>query len=216
MRRFAHAWMMGYTRRHARQRRPAATVAIADPPPARTHRPRVHAAEPLNAPNTTVHSLVAPHEDAPFSGYEYAIRSGDTLWDIAAAHEITVQDLLAANPGLDSAALRVGQIILVPATPPSATEPTARQEAPSAAYEYLIKTADTLWDIAVAHRITSGRFAGGKSEARLQRLARRSSHRCSSLAAPGAAPPPPPSPTPSQPEIVAPDANAAPTETAAT
>jgi LysM repeat protein len=43
----------------------------------------------------------------------YEVRSGDTLGSIAARNGTTVDELLALNPGIDPAALRVGQRIRV-------------------------------------------------------------------------------------------------------
>jgi nucleoid-associated protein YgaU len=56
----------------------------------------------------------------PDAGYEYVIRPGDSLARIAQAYGgvgvvVTPREILAANPGLDSARLKVGQVIFVPA-----------------------------------------------------------------------------------------------------
>jgi uncharacterized protein YkwD len=55
------------------------------------------------------------------AGYTYTIRSGDTLWDIAVAHGISLEALLEANNFADPAALSVGQTIRIPADPPAPT-----------------------------------------------------------------------------------------------
>ena len=52
-------------------------------------------------------------------GKEYRVRSGDSLAKIARdastyAGQISVQDILEANPEMDSAALRIGQEIMIP------------------------------------------------------------------------------------------------------
>ncbi len=53
---------------------------------------------------------------APAAGAgEYAVKKGDTFRKIATASGVTVVDLSKANPGVDSAKLKVGQIIKVPA-----------------------------------------------------------------------------------------------------
>jgi LysM repeat protein len=46
---------------------------------------------------------------------EVVIEAGDTLGDLAAAHETTVEELVLLNPGVDPSALRVGQRIRIPA-----------------------------------------------------------------------------------------------------
>ncbi|MCX7722250.1 MAG: LysM peptidoglycan-binding domain-containing protein [Verrucomicrobiae bacterium] len=53
-------------------------------------------------------------------GYEYVIQPGDTLSAIAEAYrqrniKVTVEQILAANPGLDPKRLKVGQKIFIPA-----------------------------------------------------------------------------------------------------
>lgn len=59
----------------------------------------------------------------PEKGYEYVVKSGDTLDAIAAACKeknvkVTVAQILKANPGLKAERLRVGQKIFIPATQP--------------------------------------------------------------------------------------------------
>ena len=45
----------------------------------------------------------------------YTIKSGDTFGRIAAAYDLTSDDLIAANPGVDPRRLRIGQQIVIPA-----------------------------------------------------------------------------------------------------
>lgn len=47
-------------------------------------------------------------------GETYTIKSDDTLFDIARKCEVSLDDLKAANPGLDPATLRIGQTIELP------------------------------------------------------------------------------------------------------
>ncbi len=55
----------------------------------------------------------APEASAPPSGGEYTVVDGDTLWDIAARHDLQVSELVAIN-GLDAAAvIRAGQVLRV-------------------------------------------------------------------------------------------------------
>lgn len=56
-------------------------------------------------------------ETAPMGGDKggsYTIKSGDTLGRIAAAHNLSLSELLAANPGVDPRRLRIGQQITIP------------------------------------------------------------------------------------------------------
>ena len=55
----------------------------------------------------------------PMQGYEYIIHSGDTLMAVVRAYNaaglnISLQDLLDANPGIEPTKLMVGRIIFVP------------------------------------------------------------------------------------------------------
>ncbi len=67
------------------------------------------------------------------SGSTYTIRDGDTLAGIASRLGIALEDLTAANPGVDPGALRVGQSIKLPANqdapPPAATATPATSSA---------------------------------------------------------------------------------------
>ena len=54
----------------------------------------------------------------------YTIKSGDTLSAVAAAFGVSLEDLLAANPGIDPQGLRSGDTIRLPET--TAAAPTAR------------------------------------------------------------------------------------------
>jgi LysM repeat protein len=67
------------------------------------------------------------HLSAPASevGYAYTVQHNDTLWDIAAAHGITVKALIAANNLADPRLLRPGQTLWVPASPPAIAKPGA-------------------------------------------------------------------------------------------
>jgi hypothetical protein len=78
----------------------------------------VHDEDPKLEPSEAQVAEPAPSEPTP--GYQYVLRKGDTLAIILRACAdaglgVTLKDLLAANPGLDPARLKVGQIILIPA-----------------------------------------------------------------------------------------------------
>jgi ankyrin repeat protein/LysM repeat protein len=52
---------------------------------------------------------------------QYTVVPGDTLSRIAGANGVSTEALMAANPGLDSARLRVGQVLQIPSGPESST-----------------------------------------------------------------------------------------------
>ena len=72
----------------------------------------------LSPASTQAATLTSGPTSLAQAGYIYTIRPGDTLWDIAVAHGITLQALLEANELSDAATLHVGQTIRVPAPPP--------------------------------------------------------------------------------------------------
>jgi len=57
-------------------------------------------------------------------GNYYTIRAGDTLYSIARFFNVSLDDLLEANPGINPERLRIGQVICIPlATPPVTCPP---------------------------------------------------------------------------------------------
>jgi uncharacterized protein YkwD len=70
----------------------------------------------------------------------YTVQPTDTLWDIAAAHGITVKTLIAANDLANPRLLRPGQTLRVPAPPPALAQPSTRavspEKGPAPASEY--------------------------------------------------------------------------------
>ncbi len=49
----------------------------------------------------------------PMGTFQYTIRSGDTLWQIAHRYYTTVYDIAAINPGVDVNNLNIGQVICI-------------------------------------------------------------------------------------------------------
>lgn len=95
-----------------------------------------------------------PSGGPPQSPQHYTVRSGDTLWDIAMQHKVTVADLLAANRLPPGSVLAVGQTLLIPnrsgAAPAAGT--SARQPA---TVRHVVQSGDTLWGIAMGYGITT-------------------------------------------------------------
>jgi LysM repeat protein len=80
-------------------------------------------------------------------GNFYTIRAGDTLFAIARTFNVSLDDLLEANPGVDPTRLRVGQVICIPlATPPV--------ECPSGSTTYIVVAGDTFTSIARRFNVT--------------------------------------------------------------
>lgn len=110
-------------------------------------------------------------------GTVYEIQPGDTFSQIAANNGITLDQLIAANPGVDPTGLHPGDKIIIPTPTPTATpegetatpegetatsEPSQTEtvsatisETPTASEsEYVIKSGDTFSQIAADHGIT--------------------------------------------------------------
>ena len=77
----------------------------------------VHAAGAPTDAETPDSPAIASPSSLPGTGYYYAVQPTDTLWDIAVAHGISVEALIAANTQVDPKRLQAGQTIFVPAQP---------------------------------------------------------------------------------------------------
>lgn len=106
-------------------------------------------------------AVVTPDMTSPLTaseGSDYVIKKGDTLGDVAKRNKVTLKALEAANPGLDSRKLKIGQKIKIPAGGKSAAAPASSGNgSPAAATEvgsYKVKKGDTLTSIAKKHSTT--------------------------------------------------------------
>jgi uncharacterized protein YkwD len=93
----------------------------------------VHAAGAPTDAETPISPTPISPSSVPGIGYYYTVQPTDTLWDIAVAHGISVEALVAANTQVDPKRLQAGQTIFVPAQPavvprkptPAAPTPTS-------------------------------------------------------------------------------------------
>ena len=76
----------------------------------------------------------------------YNVRPGDTLNEIAQRFNVSLDDLIEANPGVDPDALNVGQVICIPL----ATLPVA---CPQGSITYIIRPGDNFYRIALRFNI---------------------------------------------------------------
>ncbi len=77
----------------------------------------------------------------------YRVRPGDTLWDIALRHGVTVEELRSWNAELQGDILFAGNLLTVWSS--RRAEPATTQAAGGAQrFTYLVKKGDTLWGIA--------------------------------------------------------------------
>ncbi|MCC5912363.1 MAG: LysM peptidoglycan-binding domain-containing protein [Clostridiaceae bacterium] len=82
-----------------------------------------------------------PTPTCPTGTRPYTIVSGDTFFNLAGRFGTTVDAIRRANPGVDPDALRVGQVICIPTTPPPPTCPTGTRP-------YTIVSGDTFFNLA--------------------------------------------------------------------
>ncbi|HEX3044483.1 MAG TPA: LysM domain-containing protein [Bacillota bacterium] len=85
---------------------------------------------------------VLPPTGCPTGTTTYTIRAGDTLFSLAQRFGTTVAAILAANPGLNPNALRIGQNICIPGVIPPTT-------CPAGSTTYSIRAGDSLYRIAL-------------------------------------------------------------------
>ncbi len=88
--------------------------------------------------------LKIPVEQGGTAPYiEYIVRAGDSLWTIAQRYGTTVEAIMRLN-GLSSDALRIGQVLKIP----------AQADTPSSYIEYTVRAGDSLWTIAQKYHTT--------------------------------------------------------------
>jgi LysM repeat protein len=112
--------------------------------------------------NTVAEAVVtnAAPKLVPTGAKPYVVVKGDTFHKIARRNRISTKALADANPGINSAKLKAGQVLQVPAgTGPAAksaaSAPThASAKVSTSSSRYVVKTGDTLNRIARAHRTT--------------------------------------------------------------
>jgi len=91
--------------------------------------------------------MVIPNQrQCPSGTVSYVIRSGDTLFSLAARFNTTVQAIIAANPGIDPNNLMIGQVICIP-------QPVGPPPCPGGRF-YTIQPGDTLFRIARFFNVT--------------------------------------------------------------
>ena len=103
------------------------------------------------------------------AGDEHIVRAGDTLWDLARLHRVSVAELAAWNRIQNPALIHVGQrIVLQP--PAVVAAPVPPPPPPAAApLVHVARAGDTLWDIAHQYGTTVAVLARYRSSSDLTR-----------------------------------------------
>ncbi|WP_396129061.1 LysM peptidoglycan-binding domain-containing protein [Exiguobacterium mexicanum] len=84
----------------------------------------------------------------------YTVKSGDTLYSIARAYNVTVAALAAANKITNYNLISVGQVLVIPGT--TVTPPTTT-------VKYTVKSGDTLYKIAKTYNTTVAKIAAANN-----------------------------------------------------
>jgi LysM repeat protein len=93
---------------------------------------------------------VPPTPTCPTGTFSYTIRPGDTLYQLAITYNITVEAIIAVNPGIDPNNLRIGQRICIPGRVP----PTPICDG----FFYTVRSGDTFYSIAQMFNIDIDRL----------------------------------------------------------
>jgi membrane-bound lytic murein transglycosylase D len=100
-------------------------------------------------------AILSKNDLALINYYMHTIRSGDTLLALALHYGITVEQIMASNPGIQERYLRIGNRLLIPAL-----KETGPYERPAPPREnlvfggsHLVKKGETLWSIALGYDV---------------------------------------------------------------
>lgn len=81
---------------------------------------------------------------------QYTVQDGDTLWDIAAAHDVSLQSVLTGNNLSAENIIAPGQVLTIP----GAAAATADAPAASEAAVHVVRAGETLSGIAATHNVS--------------------------------------------------------------
>lgn len=87
----------------------------------------------------------------------HRVRNGDSLWAIAARHDVSVAELAAANGLPTRATLRLGQALRIPAGNAPSAAPLGRDTralAQNRTLRYKVRSGDSLWTISRQFKVT--------------------------------------------------------------
>src|SRR5690554_144918 len=102
----------------------------------------------INPNNLQIGQVICiPGQRPPCTGIYYTIRAGDTFFALARRYNIRVEDLIAANPGVNPNALMIGQVICIPGVIPPGT-------CLEGTFAYTIRAGDTLFALANRYNTT--------------------------------------------------------------
>ncbi len=95
----------------------------------------------------------------PLPPQAHDVQEGETMSDIAALYEVTVEEIVALNPDIDPEFIQPGQVLLIPAPTPQAEGLSAAEAGGSAATSggfvvHVVRSGETLSSIAKEYDIS--------------------------------------------------------------
>ena len=117
-------------------------------------------------PTSTPRPTTTP---TPIPPLAYQVQPGDTLSAIAARYGITVENILALNPGVEPEALQVGNVLRIPSgtltpTPTPTLDPSIPTPTPGNYVVHIVQSGDTLTSIAEQYEVSEEIIQGANPD----------------------------------------------------
>jgi membrane-bound lytic murein transglycosylase D len=109
------------------------------------------------------------HGDSP-GARTHRVRGGDSLWMIAARHDLSVRELAAANGLPLHATLQVGQTLRIPGRGAAATVAARAPHQTTQTLRYKVRSGDSLWTISRQFKVTVQQLVAWNGLGRKQQL----------------------------------------------
>lgn len=137
------------------------TLLIAEPPPEEALTPTARPTRtPTSTPTATPTRTPPPTPTStPVPPLVHKVEEGETLSDIAAEYDLTIDQILALNPEVEPDLIRADDVLLIPAPTPtpgptSTPEPGAPTPTPSNFVVHVVESGETLIGIAEQYEVS--------------------------------------------------------------
>ena len=115
----------------------------------------IHPGENLIVPRFGTKTTVAATQTFSASAEgQYEVQRNDTLWDIARGFSVSIDSLCTVNGLSQNSVIRPGQHLRIPDGATPATPAGGQRAAAAASSTYIVRSGDTLYDIASAHGVS--------------------------------------------------------------